>query len=83
MFINILTITNHPPYQAPKTYEAKTVDPNVLEGRMGDNETERRNILESFQYACNALGNFINHINLVTKQTIQLLLRQVIIIFEA
>ncbi|WGE54513.1 LTA synthase family protein [Actinobacillus equuli subsp. equuli] len=67
MFINILTITNHPPYQAPKTYEAKTVDPNVLEGRMGDNETERRNILESFQYACNALGNFINHIKSSNK----------------
>lgn len=68
LFINILTITNHPPYKAPNTYVPTMVNPNVFENKFGDNEAERRNVLESFQYACNALGNFMSEIKSSTKK---------------
>lgn len=68
LFINILTITNHPPYKAPKTYTPNIVDPSVFENKFGDNENERRNILQSFQYACNALGDFISNIKSSDKK---------------
>lgn len=68
LFINILTITNHPPYKAPKTYMPNKVNPSVLNGKFGDSELERRNVLESFQYACNALGNFITNVKASDKK---------------
>lgn len=62
LFINILTISNHPPYQAPKQYVRKPVKPELLVGKIGDSANERRNILESYQYAANALGDFIDNV---------------------
>ncbi|MEG9489474.1 MULTISPECIES: LTA synthase family protein [Mannheimia] len=68
IFINILTITNHPPYKAPNTYVPNKVKPQVLENKFGENENERRNILESFQYACHTLGNFITDVKAGSKK---------------
>ncbi|MDD0824272.1 sulfatase-like hydrolase/transferase [Mannheimia sp. AT1] len=68
MFINILTITNHPPYKAPNAYIPNKVNPKVFKDKFGENDTERRNILESFQYACNALGNFITDVKQGNKK---------------
>lgn len=68
LFINILTITNHPPYKAPKAYIPNKVNPTVFENKFGDSENERRNILESFQYACNTLGHFIDDIKSGSKK---------------
>ncbi|MGQ9445861.1 LTA synthase family protein [[Pasteurella] aerogenes] len=62
LFIFVLTITNHPPYEAPKGYQPKTVNPDVLIDKIGQSETERRNILCAYQYAASALGDFITQI---------------------
>lgn len=62
LFISILTITNHPPYLAPKHYVPKPITPASLQERIGKNEEERRGILSSFQYAADALGHFIERI---------------------
>lgn len=67
VFINILTITNHPPYDVPKNYKAAQVNPSILDGKFGDNDSERRNTLETYQYAANALGHFITNIKLSNK----------------
>ena len=62
LFIYILTITNHPPYKAPTGYKVKTVDPSCLQNKIGKNDEERRNILSAYQYATNALGDFVTNI---------------------
>lgn len=67
VFINILTITNHPPYDVPKNYKAAQVNPSILEGKFGANDSERRNTLETYQYSANALGHFMTNIKLSKK----------------
>ncbi|TCP14019.1 phosphoglycerol transferase MdoB-like AlkP superfamily enzyme [Bisgaardia hudsonensis] len=62
LFIYILTITNHPPYKAPHGYKVKTIDSSCLIGKIGKDDTERKNILSAYQYATDALGNFITNI---------------------
>ncbi|WP_439259530.1 LTA synthase family protein [Lonepinella sp. BR2930] len=62
VFINILTITNHPPYQVPNHYQTMPIQPHLLENRFGKNNEERSNMLSTFQYASNALGQFMQNI---------------------
>ncbi len=62
LFISILTMTNHPPYQVPSHYQASVLQPSVLEGRYGKNAQERQQILATYQYACDALGGFIQNV---------------------
>ena len=71
LFINILSITNHPPYEVPAHYQAQRIDPSSLEGKFG-NEEENRKSLATYQYANNALGNFITNVSqsAVGNQTI-------------
>ncbi|PVX39767.1 phosphoglycerol transferase MdoB-like AlkP superfamily enzyme [Pasteurella langaaensis DSM 22999] len=71
LFINILSITNHPPYEIPPHYQAERIDPNSLAGKFG-NEEENRKSLATYQYANNALGNFITNVSqsAVGNQTI-------------
>lgn len=60
LMIYILTITNHTPYEVPKNYEVKPlkVSARLLE-RMGSGEEEATRLLETYQYANNALGEFV------------------------
>lgn len=71
LFINILSITNHPPYEVPAHYQAQRIDPSSLEGKFG-NEEENHKSLATYQYANNALGNFITNVSqsAVGNQTI-------------
>ncbi|MFC0309222.1 LTA synthase family protein [Gallibacterium trehalosifermentans] len=63
LFINILTMTNHPPFKAPNHYQPYPVDPTVLNGKiLAKDLNEQKNILQAFQYAANALGEFIQSI---------------------
>ncbi len=62
LFIYILTVTNHPPYKAPATYQPFAVDAKVLQGRLGHGEKERRDMLTAYQYANDALGRFVSAI---------------------
>ena len=62
-FITILTITNHPPYVTPGIYKPGPV--MVLEDyreRVAAGQIELSNILETFQYAADALGDFISNL---------------------
>ncbi|AZL83711.1 LTA synthase family protein [Aliivibrio salmonicida] len=60
LMIYILTITNHTPYEVPENYDVKPlkVSERLLE-RMGSGEEEATRLLETYQYANNALGEFI------------------------
>lgn len=62
LFINILTITNHPPYKAPNHYPAKPVNSEILADKFGKDDEERLNLLTTYQYATNTLGNFIANV---------------------
>ncbi|MDD2155940.1 LTA synthase family protein [Glaesserella parasuis] len=61
LFINILSMTNHPPYEVPQHYKAERINPQVLEGKFGSEE-ENRKSLSTYQYANNALGQFITQV---------------------
>ncbi len=63
VFVAILTITNHPPYTTPSHYKPKTVSVSPeYQTRTDDSEDDAKNILKTFQYASNALGEFISKI---------------------
>lgn len=62
LFIAILSMTNHPPYQMPSHYEPKVLNATCLQGRYGNNDGERLLTLGTYQYACDALGGFIDAI---------------------
>ncbi|OOF36261.1 LTA synthase family protein [Rodentibacter heidelbergensis] len=62
VFISILSMTNHPPYQIPQTYHPKNLSPSLLRGKYGNNDKERYNTLATYQYACNALGEFFDRL---------------------
>ncbi|MGL5934033.1 MAG: LTA synthase family protein [Cetobacterium sp.] len=62
-FISLLSVTNHPPYVVPKTYQAKPVSITAAVKRhaeLPDHET--LNMLRTFQYAANAFGEFVSTI---------------------
>lgn len=62
LFINFLSITNHPPYDVPAHYRAERINPAALDGKFGS-EQENRKSLTTYQYANNALGNFISNLD--------------------
>ncbi|RYU40931.1 LTA synthase family protein [Aliivibrio finisterrensis] len=60
LMIYILTITNHTPYEVPKNYDVKLLKvSDQLVERMQKGEEEAMRLLETYQYANNALGEFI------------------------
>ncbi|MGO4999644.1 LTA synthase family protein [Oceanisphaera sp. W20_SRM_FM3] len=63
LFISILSVTNHPPYITPNTYQPRPirVSPQYKQ-HAEDGAIEQHNILTTFQYATDALGGFIDHI---------------------
>lgn len=63
LMIYILTITNHTPYEVPKNYDVKPikVSARLLE-RMRAGEEEATRLSETYQYANNALGEFVSDI---------------------
>ena len=61
--IMIQTQTNHPPYQVPGNYDVKPIQVSqyAME-KMGLDESESKNIYETYQYSSNALGEFVESI---------------------
>ncbi|OOF47911.1 hypothetical protein BKK52_07535 [Rodentibacter trehalosifermentans] len=68
LFISILSMTNYPPYQIPQTYIPKNLTPSLLKEKYGNNDKERYNTLATYQYTCNALGEFFDNL---TKGSLQ------------
>lgn len=63
LFISILSVTNHPPYVTPNTYQPAPIALTPqYEQYAEDGAIEQRSILTTFQYATDALGGFISHI---------------------
>ena len=59
----IQTQTNHPPYQIPSNYTPGPIDVSAYAmKKMSLNEGNSRKIYETYQYAANALGDFITDI---------------------
>ncbi len=60
LFIVILSVTNHPPYVTPDDYQPQTVSvSDDYKKRAGGGEIELDNILTTFQYSADSLGQFI------------------------
>ena len=63
LFISILSVTNHPPYVTPETYQPGPIAASAqYKKHAEDGAIEQHNILTTFQYATDALGGFISHI---------------------
>ena len=68
LFINILTISNHPPYTTPDSYTPGPVDVSEeYQARAGGGEIELDNILKTFQYSADSLGRFIDDVKASSK----------------
>ncbi|MGM3162680.1 LTA synthase family protein [Dickeya undicola] len=63
LFISILTVTNHPPYKVPASYHPLPVHagPEMM-AHAEVNQQEQESIATTYQYATNALGEFITAI---------------------
>ncbi|WP_211535393.1 LTA synthase family protein [Marinomonas vulgaris] len=63
LFITILTITNHPPYEAPARYEAYpyAITPDVA-AHTEDDAAAVNDLLKAYQYAADAFGQFVTKV---------------------
>lgn len=60
--VYIMTVTNHSPYRAPKYYEPKPIQVSKRLDSLVSNDGLERNLLEAYQYANDALGQFIKSV---------------------
>lgn len=62
-FIFIMTVTNHSPYVVPEYYQPKPTAMNErLSSLLGYQGEQAKTLLKTFQYASDALGQFISRI---------------------
>jgi len=71
VMIMLLTQTNHSPYKVPADYKANTltVSQKVMD-KMSMSKNESKEILATYQYSANALGEFIQSIKANNDNTI-------------
>jgi phosphoglycerol transferase MdoB-like AlkP superfamily enzyme len=64
LFITILTVMNHPPYLTPGRYKARPTHPTEdFLAHTEEGGISREQMLKTYQFACNALGLFIDDID--------------------
>lgn len=63
VFLFMLSMTNHPPYETPQGYSVKPVDPQRLPEHRTKDLALARSILETYQYANDSLGGFLDRLN--------------------
>lgn len=56
----MLSVTNHPPYRIPAHYSPAALDTAALGTEMAADPTTGLSILQTYQYANNSLGEFLN-----------------------
>jgi hypothetical protein len=62
LLLVLMTATNHSPYAVPAGYAVRPLDLSALAGReLGDRRVVRPQ-LETYQYACDALGGFLDDV---------------------
>lgn len=59
VMLMMLSVTNHPPYRIPAHYKPLPLDEKKLGTEMAVDAKMGRSILETYQYANNALGHFL------------------------
>ncbi|WP_354623879.1 sulfatase-like hydrolase/transferase [Psychromonas sp. MME2] len=63
VFICLLTVGNHSPYQTPDNYQPKVVKPSLnLQEKTELSPEQQMQMLQTYQYGADALGKFISHI---------------------
>lgn len=62
LFIVTLSITNHPPYRIPAHYKPKPLDVDLLGDELASSKALGTSIMETYQYANDALGGFLNRL---------------------
>lgn len=60
IFLMTLSITNHPPYSTPESYELQPIDLTRLGDSLGASAELGQSILETYQYANSVLGEFLD-----------------------
>lgn len=73
LFLFMLSVTNHPPHRVPSTYTPLPLNLESIQKDAVSDESTTRKVLETYQYANNALGIFLNHLqdsNLLDKTII-------------
>ncbi len=64
LFISILTVLNHPPYLTPDRYKAHPTHPTEdFLSHTEEGGISQQQMLKTYQFACNALGLFIDDVN--------------------
>ena len=64
LFISILTVMNHPPYLTPERYKAHPTHPTEeFLAHTEEGGISREQMLKTYQFACNALGLFIDDLD--------------------
>ncbi len=61
VFMVMLSVTNHPPFAVPKSYEVKPIDTHLLPDYViADRDADATIVpFKTYQYSCNALGAFV------------------------
>ncbi|OPX55181.1 Phosphoglycerol transferase MdoB [Oceanospirillum multiglobuliferum] len=62
LFLFMLSITNHPPYQVGSGYQPKPINLLKFGARVIDDRIMAENILKTYQYANDSLGGFIDRV---------------------
>lgn len=63
LFVFSLTITNHAPYELPEDYTPYPVEiPDSIQKNLVTSMEESKLGFEAYQYACNALGDFLEEL---------------------
>lgn len=56
----MLSVTNHPPHRIPSHYQPFSLDQNKLQAQAATSAVDTLAILQTYQYANHALGEFLN-----------------------
>ncbi|MCG9054251.1 LTA synthase family protein [Laribacter hongkongensis] len=62
LLLFMLSTTNHPPYHTPAGYALRPVDPTALPAHRTPDTALARSILETYQYANDSLGGFLERL---------------------
>ncbi|MDV6317509.1 LTA synthase family protein [Chromohalobacter sp. HP20-39] len=62
LLLVMLSITNHPPYKIPEDYDPGPLDVSRLGDELAVSPEFGTSILETYQYANDSMGRFLNHL---------------------
>jgi phosphoglycerol transferase MdoB-like AlkP superfamily enzyme len=63
LLLVLMTATNHSPYELPAGYQVRPLDPDAYAGRAQGERAVGRAQLEGYQYACDAVGEFLDQLD--------------------